>query len=391
MRLRADAPAQLTYCLNIHRGESWTETQAALRGPALSVARRVAPDQLFGLGLRLSARAAEELAEPGPLQDLSEFLARQNLGVFTINGFPYGRFHGAPVKARVYEPDWQTAERESYTCLLADLLAGLLPEGQDGSISTVPVGFAPALASPSAVDAAVARLLHSVRHLARVEAETGREIHLGLEPEPSCYLERSEEFVAFYQRLLAAAGPGEEPLVRRHLGVCFDTCHVALAFESPAEAWDRYVAAGIRISKVQLSAALQTNADEDARAALRAFDEPTYLHQVRARRRDGTVAAWLDLPEALAAWPSDAEQVRVHFHVPLFWSAAGPLGSTASTLDAAFWTRARGGACTHFEVETYTFEVLPPSLQCGDVVASIAAELNWARARLLGGTDELSG
>lgn len=384
MRLRPDAPTQLTYCLNIHRGESWTETMSALRGPVLSVARRVAPDRPFGLGLRLSARAAGELAEPGPLQDLSEFMARQKLGVFTINGFPYGRFHGAPVKARVYEPDWQTEERKNYTCLLADLLAGWLPEGQDGSISTVPVGFAPALTGASAVDAAVAQLLGTVRHLARVEAETGREIHLGLEPEPSCFLESSEDFVRFYERLLAAAGPGEEQLVRRHLGVCFDTCHVALAFESLAGAWDRYVAAGIRISKVQLSAALQTGSGEEARAALRAFDEPTYLHQVRARLPDGTVAAWLDLPEVLAAWPAEAEQVRVHFHVPLFWQAEGPLGSTVATLDDAFWTRARGGVCTHFEVETYTFDVLPPSLQCGDVVASIAAELNWARARLMG-------
>jgi hypothetical protein len=339
MRLRADAPAQLTYCLNIHRGESWTETLAALRGPALSVARRVAPDQGFGLGLRLSARAAEELAEPGPLQDLCEFLARQNLSVFTINGFPYGRFHGAPVKARVYEPDWQPRRTgKAIPVYWLTCWPVCLPEGQDGSISTVPVGFAPALARPSAVDAAVARLLNTVRHLARVEAETGREIHVGLEPEPSCHLERSEEFVAFYQRLLAAAGPGEEFLVRRHLGVCFDTCHVALAFESLAEAWDRYVAAGIRISKVQLSAALQTSADEEARIALRAFVEPTYLHQVRVRRRDGTVAAWLDLPEALSAWPSDAEQVRVHFHVPLFWSAAGPLGPPPCPP----WTRISG-------------------------------------------------
>lgn len=391
MRLCADASTQLTYCLNIHRGESWSETQAALRGPALSVARRVAPDQTFGLGLRLSARAAEELAEPDRVQELRDFLERQQLGVFTINGFPFGRFHGAPVKTRVYEPDWQSAEREHYTCLLADVLAGLLPEGQDGSISTVPVGFAPALTSPSAVEAAVARLLHTVRHLARVEAETGREIHLGLEPEPSCYLERSEEYVAFYERVLAAAGPGEEPLVRRHLGVCFDTCHVALTFESLAEAWDRYVAAGIRISKVQLSAALRADASEPARAALRVFDEPTYLHQVRARRSDGTMMAWLDLPEALAAWPADAEELRVHFHVPLFWQAEGPLGSTVSSLDEAFWTRARSGVCTHFEVETYTFDVLPASLQCGDVVASIAAELNWARSRLMGEQHELSG
>lgn len=386
MRIDADRPTQLTYCLNIHPGESWSETRTALRGPALSVARRVAGGQAFGLGLRLGARAAEELTEPGPLDDLREFLARQNLYVFTINGFPYGRFHGAPVKAQVYEPDWTTPERRAYTCLLADLLAGLLPEGQDGSISTVPVGFAPRLADPKDQAAAVSNLLETVRHLARLEAETGREIHLGLEPEPACFLETSADGLRFHEQVLASAGPGEEPLVRRHLGVCLDTCHVALAYEEVAATWDRYVAAGMRISKVQLSAALQAEPTEAARQALRPFAEPTYLHQVRARRPDGTVEQWLDLPEALAAWPAGVESLRVHFHVPLFWTASGPLGSTAATLDADFWARARGAACTHFEVETYTFDVLPPSLQRGDVVASIAEELHWARTRLRGET-----
>ena len=384
MLVRPDARTLLTYCLNIHRGESWAETFAALRGPALSVAQRMADGQTFGLGLRLSARAAEELGEPGPRRDLQEFLARHHLLAFTINGFPYGPFHGAAVKQQVYEPDWQTAERERYTAQLADLLAALLPPGQDGSISTVPVGFAPNPAAPSAQAAAVQRLLSTVRHLARVEAETGREIHLGLEPEPSCFLETSREFIRFYESLLAAAGPGEEALVRRHLGVCFDTCHVALAFENLAEAWDRYTAAGVRISKVQVSAALQAAPSREARRALRAFVEPTYLHQARARDAAGAVRAWLDLPELLAAWPTDVEQLRVHFHVPLFWAPEGPLQSTAPTLDEAFWARAADGRCTHFEVETYTFDVLPPALRRGDVVASIVGELNWAQPKLRG-------
>lgn len=384
MQAGPGARTWLTYCLNIHRGESWAETLAALRGPALSVARRVAREKEFGLGLRLSARAAEELSDPHLLGELHDFLVRHRLLAFTINGFPYGRFHGAPVKQQVYEPDWQSAERVAYTCRLADLLAGLLPAGQDGSISTVPVGFGPRLARPDARAAARQHLLATVHHLARLEAETGREIHLGLEPEPSCFLETSRDFIRFYEDLLAAAGPGVEPLVRRHLGVCFDTCHVALAYENLAEAWDRYRAAGVRLSKVQLSAALQADPSEEARLALRPFAEPTYLHQVRALRADGSVQAWLDLPEVLAAWPATLSQLRVHFHVPLFWTAGGPLQSTAHTLDAEFWRRAADGTCTHLEVETYTFEVLPPALQQGDVVASIAAELQWARARLQG-------
>ena len=46
---------------------------------------------------------------------------RSGLYVFTINGFPYGPFHGQPVKAAVYRPDWREAERGRYTADLAEL------------------------------------------------------------------------------------------------------------------------------------------------------------------------------------------------------------------------------------------------------------------------------
>ena len=380
--MKLDGQRQLTYCLNIHPGESWAEQFDAVQGPARAVARAVAGDQPFGLGLRLSARAAEELVNPFRVAELREFLAKENLYVFTVNGFPYGRFHGAPVKEQVYEPDWTSPLRLQYTRRLADLLAQLLPEGLAGSISTVPVGFAARLQEATARRQARHHLLDAVHYLARLERQTGREIHLGLEPEPACLLESSADFLAFFAELLADAGPAREQEVRRHLGVCFDTCHVALAYENPAEAWDRYRAASVRISKVQVSAALQASPTEEARAALRPFVEPTYLHQVRALAASGPLRAWLDLPQALAEWPRDVESLRVHFHVPLFWEADGPLRSTVETLDQAFWLRTRDGACSHFEVETYTFDVLPQALRSVGVVASVAAESEWTRRRI---------
>jgi len=44
--------------------------------------------------------------------------------------------------------------------------------------------------------------------------------------------------------------------MRCHLGVCLDTCHSALQFEDPLESLRAYRDEGIRISKIQLSAAL---------------------------------------------------------------------------------------------------------------------------------------
>lgn len=383
MRVASAPPLHLTYCLNIHPGESWADCAQALQEHTLAVRAAVAPGRPFGVGLRLGARAARELARRHHLLALRDMLARHDLYAFTINGFPYGPFHGRPVKEQVYQPDWRDPARAAYTCLLADLLADVLPRGVSGSISTVPVGFGADFARREERRAASRHLLACARHLAALETMTGHEIHLGLEPEPACVLETADDALAFFAELQEEAGPAEAELVRRHLGICLDTCHAALAFEDPAETWDRYVAAGLRISKVQISAALACDGGEPARVALQPFVEPVYLHQVRGRDRAGAVRRWTDLPEALAdpAW-SAQQQVRVHFHVPVCWAGRAPLRSTADTLSAGFWARLRSGACSHLEIETYTYDVMPAELRQATVAASIQREFAWVLDRL---------
>jgi sugar phosphate isomerase/epimerase len=377
MLLSSTPPLHLTYCLNVHPGETWDACARALREKTLALRTRVAPGQAFGLGLRLGAQAARQLARRHHFTALQGFLREHDLYVFTINGFPYGRFHDGPVKTSVYQPDWQTEERAAYTELLADLLAALLPPGARGSISTVPLSFRACISSPAQVDAMVRNLTRVAARLDRIEAETGRDLHIGLEPEPACCLETTAETVRFFrERLLAGPAAGS---LRRRIGVCFDTCHVALQFEDLAEAWDLYRAEGIRISKVQLSAALTCPAAHVS--ALKAFDEPVYLHQTHVRDRAGRITRWTDLPEARPALAQlrDGEEVRVHFHVPLHWGGSAQLGSTRDALTDAFRRRLRDGATEHLEIETYTFDVLPAELRSGDVVDSMAGEFAWVR------------
>src|SRR5690606_1462491 len=96
----------LTYCTNIHPGESWSRVFSNLRTDLLEVRDLVSVDQPFGVGLRLSAEAADTLVQPEPLAEFRSFLEQERLYVFTLNGFPYGPFHGQAVKAAVYQPDW---------------------------------------------------------------------------------------------------------------------------------------------------------------------------------------------------------------------------------------------------------------------------------------------
>jgi hypothetical protein len=124
-------PVHLSYCTNIHPGETWPEVRENLERYLVPVRERVATGRPFGVGLRLSAESARAVGERAALNELKEFLRAHDLYVFTINGFPYGPFHGRPVKEQVYLPDWLDPERLAYTDRLADILAALLPDGVD--------------------------------------------------------------------------------------------------------------------------------------------------------------------------------------------------------------------------------------------------------------------
>ncbi len=203
-------PLHLTYCLNIHPGESWAANLAAMQEKTLAIKQAVAPGQWFGVGLRIAHQAAEELtASADQREEALAFFTDQQLYPFTINGFPYGRFHAGPVKENVYAPDWRTAERLHYTMQLADLLAAWLPEQLDGSISTVPCSFKPWIEGNADLYALVDNLAAAVAYLAALREDTGREIHLGLEPEPDCYLETTAETIAFFKDALFTTGTQE--------------------------------------------------------------------------------------------------------------------------------------------------------------------------------------
>ena len=363
--MKLNSGIHLAYCTNVHRGENWAETFAALERHVLPVRRRVAPGRSYAIGLRLGQRAAAELARPDALLTFQRWLETHDCYVFTINGFPYGSFHGTRVKEQVYAPDWSTRERVDYTLQLFELLVQLAPPGAAGSVSTVPASFKAFIAAEPERHAAIFRNLTACgRQIAALAEKSGRDLHLGLEPEPLCLIETSAETVDFFSAW-RASDRGVDALLR-HVGVNYDCCHLAVEFESAAAALGRIADAGIRLSKIHLSSALRVRPDAAGRQALAAFVEPVYLHQVVVGQGNTVRRRFTDLPDALAdatpAAPDD--EWRVHFHVPLHAQPGAPFSDTRDHLvEALDWLKARPGLCSHFEMETYTWEVLPPALR----------------------------
>jgi hypothetical protein len=395
MKLALPNGTHLTYCTNIHPGESLGDVENMLRTQVPDVKQRVSPDAPFGVGLRLAARATTELEAPGSLDRLRALLDEAGLYVFTLNGFPYGAFHDTRVKEHVYEPDWLTDERVRYTEALVRVLAALLPEGVDGSISTVPGCFRPRAQAPGAASRMARRFAGVAAVLVELERTTGKRLVLALEPEPSCFVETTAEVIAFFEDELFALpslaafaeltgldGSGAERALRRHLGVCLDTCHASVEFERPRVAMAMLRAAGISVPKIQLSAGLRiAPVDASMLEALRAFQDDVYLHQAVARDEAGSLVRFLDLEDALLSARNRAfSELRVHFHVPIFESELAPFGSTQG--DLADLLRSEDELAPHLEVETYTFGVLPERFRSLSVTSAIARELEWALARL---------
>jgi sugar phosphate isomerase/epimerase len=401
MRLSPPDGPHLTYCTNIHPGESWPEVRQNLETHVLDVKARVAPRQAFGVGLRLSGRAARELAAPQVLEELRGFLETHDLYVFTINGFPYGTFHGTPVKESVYRPDWREAERLAYTDGLAELLASLLPESpaMAGSVSTVPGAFRARGEVPSARREVARNLIRHVARLVQIEQQQGRVIALAVEPEPRCMLETVGEAIRFFEEeLWAEPGVGflaelagldktaAENAMRTHAGLCLDTCHAALEFEDASSLVGALRAAGMRVPKVQLSAGLHLGAlDASALEALGPFAEDVYLHQV-VERSGGQLHRYLDLPEAIQATRAEGlgqpREWRVHFHVPIFRDRMDCFETTQPFLSEILALQRAVPITQHLEVETYTWDVLPPAFHGEPVDQAVARELAWVLRQL---------
>lgn len=384
----------LTYCTNIHAGEPLDEVMQSLARHLPEIRSQFAGDVAMGVGLRLGHLAATQLSEPGALAELKRFLDDGNYYVFTLNGFPYGRFHGQMVKENAYRPDWSDPLRRSYTDHLADILSVLLPEGQRGSISTVPCTFKPW--AEGRLDAITDQLIRHVAHLVRIAADKGKTLVLALEPEPCCYLETIDETVRFFNEQLFARSAIErlakfaglsmavaEAAMRRHIGVCYDVCHAAVEFEDPTASIAQLRANGILIAKLQLSSALKVaSIDQESAAHLADFAEPVYLHQV-VERLSGSVRRFADLPQALAqAGGATGAEWRVHFHVPVFLEQMARFGTTQSFLSEILDLHRADPISEHLEVETYTWDVLPASYRDVTLGTAIARELNWVKARL---------
>ena len=394
----------LTYCTNIHPGESWVENYHNLKKHIPPIKKEVSPDASFGIGLRLSDKASRSLLEKENLSDFKNWLEKNNCYVFTLNGFPFGSFHHQTVKDQVHHPDWTTKQRLDYTFRLFDILATLLPDGVDGGISTSPLSYKywPAIQQNKNVvlEKATLHMVKIAEKLYNIYQESGQILHLDIEPEPDGLLENTEEVIGWYREWLIPQGTAylrqhlnlsheeAEVCLKNHIRLCYDVCHFAIVYEKPEEVFQKLKTEGIKVGKIQISAALKVHLPEGIEQrkwvmdAMAPFVESTYLHQVVERDSDGQLTHYPDLPQALEKLNNpSAREWRTHFHVPVFLNNYGQLESTQEDILDVLDYLKKEKVSDHLEIETYTWEVLPDDIQL-EITDSIVRELHWVQENL---------
>jgi hypothetical protein len=389
----------LTYSTLVHPGDTWDDMWTSLTTYVPKVKARVAPNDPFGVSLRLSAKSAETLVNSRDQRDkLKKFLADNNMYLYTVNAFPYGPFKGQIVKEQVYEPDWRSEERTQYTMNVADVLADVVPEEISPSIQSAPLGFKPRVTGADVVASFTRHVMRVAAHLVKLEARTGRTVTLALEPEPCCFLETTDETVDYFTNhlysgasatmLAKLAGiPISEAHIalRKHVGVVFDICHQALEFENIPESLQKLVNAGIPIFKLQEAAAMRMpNVTQKIVDTLARYAKTIYLTQTM-EMKDGKLTRFLNLEDAFSAWKTNPgpREWRTHFHVPVFLDdLGGEFGTTRFAIEEALKFHKANPLSRQLEIETYTWDVLPDHLKTGDIVDYVSREIEWVRSQL---------
>lgn len=388
----------LTYSTLVHAGDNWDQMRASVEEFVPQVKKRLGVEGKFGVSLRISGDSQKTLSESAEARSaLKKFLDDEGLYVFTINAFPYGPFKGQRVMERVYEPDWTTNQRVEYTKSIADILVEITDADTSPSIQTAPLAFAPNVSDENYIARFTTSVFEVLAHLYQLEARTGRRVKLSIEPEPACYLETTDETVAFFkERMYAPAGVAElaniaqiplseaEGAIKRYLGIVFDIGHQSVGFEDIPQSLEKLVNAGIPIFKLQEAAALWVESlSLDIVPELRRFTDTIYLSQTSLKTADGIVK-YLNLGEALDAYEANPvpTEMRTHFHVPVFLEEIGPFKTTRFAVQQALAMHRKQPLSDHLEIETYTWDVLPAELKTGDIVDYVSRELEFVMKEL---------
>ncbi|MEM7233094.1 MAG: metabolite traffic protein EboE [Planctomycetota bacterium] len=384
----------LGYSTNVHRGETLAQVYRFLKDYTIPIRERVFGGDSCGLELRLGIGSAKELGTAKARREFKSYLDDGGLELFSVNAFPLLDFHAKRVKEKVYKPSWAEADRGRWTSRIAKIVAELVPEGVEASISTLG-GMYRREAHDHKSHQKFARVALNCLETFVELGQNGRPMVLAFEPEPETSFETSRDVIEFFDTHLLPMALERwrhmgskskiEDLLRQHFSVNVDTCHFSVLFEDQIDNLSALEKAGIRLGKLHVTNAVALENPYRSPGGyedLRRMHEPRYFHQFCGTDKNGEVA-WrgldLDLlPKTLDRKKHpDVAELRSHFHVPVYLKRYNRLKTTLDDTERALRYVVRRKQTEHLVLETYTWPILT-----GDRSVAGRAE---ARAKLIRG------
>nr|YP_009551192.1 hypothetical protein [Vischeria sp. ACOI 3415]QAA12125.1 hypothetical protein [Vischeria sp. ACOI 3415] len=396
MKIQTYKQFDLTYCSNIHPGDSWEEIFSNLKINIPLIKMKLSPNKPFGIGLRLSNKAANQLLKNNNLNKLKKWLNQNNCYVITLNGFVYGEFYKTSIKEKVYYPDWTNRKRNNFNNTLINLSAELCLPGNEVGFSTSPLAYkfySKKVSNDLFCGRVSNYILELVQQLIKIYEKQGKIIHIDFEPEADCILENIQDMLLFFgefilkkiafilaKDLQISLFQARIHLVR-HVRICYDVCHQAIQFEDHIKNFIALNQIGVKIGKIQISSALHLKLDQYEQNflinKLNKFKDNVYLHQVTEKKSNGYLYKYRDLSEAISNLNKNrTSEWRVHFHLPIFNQKYANFLTTNQDIDDIVKFLKISALTSCLEIETYTWEIIPKNIKL-DLLSSISKEYEW--------------
>lgn len=250
----SDSFQHLSYCTGIQTGANWSDVIAELHYQVPQVKQSLRSHDSFGIGLQLSAQAANELANPYAFAELREFLSNNQCYVFTLKGFNTDLFN------------WKDPKQLECHNNLASIFSQVLPPQITGSISTVPGAPKEFVCNDADSQAITKNWVSHAEHLIRLERQTGKHIVLAVQAESLSFLETIRDCADFFNEQLFSKRSCQqlssqlnvdldvaEDLLRTHLTLCVDITQAQREYTSFQACKQAMESLGISIGKQLLN------------------------------------------------------------------------------------------------------------------------------------------
>jgi hypothetical protein len=377
----------LSYCTNIHFGESWEEVFYILKFHSRKLRNAFLKMDQFGIGLRLSNSSIINLSKSSFFFDFLFWLKINNFYIKSVNGFPYSFFGSNYIKDNVYLPDWSNFKRYIYSRRIIILFSNFLNKNNFGGISTLPLSYKYFFCNYSYNNLYIKSIkyLYSLLILLNdIYVNNKIFIHLDIEPEPDCVVSNTLDYINFFKKwlldriILYFLKKKIHMFILNYFRICFDICHSSVEFESICQSFNSIFLFNIKFGKFQISSSLKIDKMNFYNSYVFSYlPETPYIHQVYGKTFYDNIITYKDISLAhILLYKKKIVEYRIHYHVPIFFDKYEIFESTQQYIIEFFKLLKKRNAFYIFEIETYTFDILPCYLKL-NILYSLKREYDW--------------